>query len=75
MRVSSVIDLLPYEACTFIISFICNVAGENAAPGFKIDAKYARFNTLVGADLNDVGLDDIETMRSTKEAFIGGWLY
>jgi hypothetical protein len=51
------------------------MAGGNAAPGFKIDAKYARFNTLVGADLNDVELYDIETMRSTKEAFIGGWLY
>jgi hypothetical protein len=76
MRVSSVIDILPYEARVAIMSHVAHeVALErNQLAKIRLPSKYARYNVMAGADLANATEADLQEMRK-DEATTRGWLY
>ena len=76
MRVSSVIDLLPYGARAAIMSHIAFECTDerNQLDTIRLPSKYARYNVMVGADLADATEEKIEEMRDS-DITSSGWLY
>jgi hypothetical protein len=76
MRVSSVIDILPYEARVAVMShvaFQCSLDVNNLYT-IRLPSKYARYNVMAGADLADANLSEVEELRANKLTTTG-WLY
>ena len=65
MRVSSVIDLLPYGARAAIMSHIAFECSDerNHLDNIRLPSKYARYNVLAGADLGNVTKEEIEELK------------
>ena len=65
MRVSSVIDLLPYGARAAIMSHIAFECTDerNQLDTIRLPSKYARYNVWAGADLADATKKEIEEMK------------
>jgi hypothetical protein len=76
IRVSSVLDILNYDTRVALMSYICHFCNENElGENFKIPGKYARYNVLAGADLADATKEEVESMRTDRDACTTGWLY
>jgi len=76
IRVSSVLDILNYDTRVALMSFICHHCNQyDFGERFKIPGKYARYNVLAGADLADATMEEVEAMRSDRDASTTGWLY
>ena len=76
MRVSSVIDILPYEARVAIMSHVAHEVAleKNQLADIRLPSKYARYNVMVDADLANATEADLQEMRK-DEATTRGWLY
>ncbi len=76
VRISSVIDILPYEARVAIMSNIVHQCSlrKNKLSEIILPSKYARYNVLAGADLANATEEDLEEMKN-NDALIKGWLY
>jgi hypothetical protein len=76
LRVSSVLDVLPYEARVAIIS---NLAEESsfvgAGIGYLLPAKYLRYNAIPGSDLGTATKKEVAEMRTDEAVLTTGWLY
>ncbi len=65
VRVSSVIDILPYEARVPIMSNIayqCSLR-KNKLSDIILPSKYTRYNVMSGANLADATKEDLEEMK------------
>jgi len=66
MRVSSVVDILPYEARVAIMSHVAHEVAleKNQLADVRLPSKYARYNVMAGADLADVSEEKLVEMRA-----------
>lgn len=75
LRVSSVFDLLPYEARIMIVSMISNETYfEGCGLDFRLPASYLRYNVIAGADFSDATKDELVEMKA-DDKMVSGWFY
>ena len=77
MRVSSVVDLLPYAARVAVVSLI---AHEGSFEGSKlgnvtIPSQYLRYAAIPGSNLATATKEEVAEMRAEETALTTGWLY
>lgn len=76
MRVSSVIDVLPYETRVAIMSHVVHecTKKKNKLSDIRLPSKYARYNVMAGANLAHATEVELKELR-TSDKTTSGWLY
>lgn len=76
MRVSSIIDVLPYEARVAIMSHVVHecTKKKNKLSDIRLPSKYARYNVMAGADLAHATEVELKELKMSDKT-TSGWLY
>jgi hypothetical protein len=75
VRISSVIDIVPYEARICFMSFLGNEAVFGLVGGVTLPSRYMRYNAIPGSDLSTATKEEVAEMRANETALTTGWLY
>ena len=77
VRISSVVDILPYEARVAFISLLGHESTfkDGVLAEVGLPTKYLRYSAIPGSNLGELSKREVENMRADVTSLTTGWLY